>query len=63
MAALRIHNVSMPDYQAEWKEIDQEEHLVREELTQALPGDPRLGPLQYHSATQNPHTCITRISI
>jgi hypothetical protein len=53
----------MPDYQAEWREIDQEEHLVREELTQALPGDPRLGPLQYHSATQNPHTCITRISI
>ena len=36
----------MPDYEAEWREIEHEERLVREELTQALPGDPRLGPLQ-----------------
>ena len=48
LAALRVHDASMPDYdyEAEWREIEQEERLVRGELTQALPGDPRLGPLQ-----------------
>ena len=46
LAALRVHGASMPDYEAEWREIEQEERLVRGELTQALPGDPRLGPLQ-----------------
>ena len=46
LAALRVHEASMPDYEAEWREIEQEEWLVREELTQALPGDPLLGPLQ-----------------
>ena len=49
LAALRVHDASMPDYEAEWREIDQEEGLVREELTQALPGDPRLGPLQHQT--------------
>ena len=55
LAALRVHDASMPDYEAEWREIEQEERLVREELTQALPGDPRLGPLQHH---QNFHLSI-----
>ena len=46
LAALRVHDASMPDYEAEWREIEQEERLVREELTQALPGDSRFGPLR-----------------
>ena len=46
LAALRVHDASMPDYEAERGEIEQEERLAREELTQALPGDHLLGPLQ-----------------
>ena len=36
------------------EKIEQEERLVREELTQALPGDPRLGPLQHQDPTPAP---------
>ena len=44
LAALAAHDASMPDFETEWREIEQEERRVREELNNALPGDPILGP-------------------
>eukprot|EP00435_Cladocopium_sp_Y103_P056609 s1164_g19.t1 len=43
---LRQHDASMPNYDRIWREIDQEERRVREELTNAQPGDPILGPVE-----------------
>eukprot|EP00435_Cladocopium_sp_Y103_P040118 s71_g10.t2 len=43
---LRQHDASMPDYDRIWREIEQEERRVREELTNARPGDPILGPVE-----------------
>ena len=42
---LRQHDATMIDYEAEWNQIWREERRVREELTNAQPGNPILGPV------------------
>eukprot|EP00435_Cladocopium_sp_Y103_P013821 s1570_g3.t1 len=58
---LRQHDASMPDYDRIWREIDQEERRVREELTNARPGDPILGrrskAATYEKGTTNAVNC------
>ncbi|CAL1136331.1 unnamed protein product [Cladocopium goreaui] len=42
---LRQHDATMVNYEAEWNQILREEDRVRDELTNAQPGHPILGPM------------------